>query len=264
MLRGGVKRDICFLITFAALSFSTAMAETITVLGDDKYLPVLYLDQSNKPAGILAGLLRKLAERTGDTYDFQLSAWSRAFERARNGEGAILGIAKTNDRLNLFDFSEPLYEDSVQIIVRKDKEAFYQTLSDLKGKVIGGLSGVSYGDSVDAAIENGTLSVQRSTELNTQFSKLLNGKIDAALLSNETDAPDWVLSSDAQSQAYRDEFVVLKAPLVSKWLYFAAAKVASKKMVIERLNSALNAMKKSGELKLFSPSRSLDVVEFQK
>jgi ABC-type amino acid transport substrate-binding protein len=247
-------------LSFSVLIFSClpqGYAETIAVFGDDKHVPVLYLDAHSKPSGALADLLLKISEITGDKYDLHLTSWSRAFERARAGEGAIVGISRNKERQNLFDFSDAIHEENIQMVVRKGKEFSFESLEDLKGKIMGGLVGGRATAPLDLASLDETLDVDLSQQSSVQLNQLLKGEIDVALISGDIEAgPDWVLSGDVYFSQKREEFVVLKPALMNKWLHFAVAKSMGKQAVIERMNLALRALQKKGELKLSLPQKN--------
>ena len=133
-------------------------AETLVVLGDDAYSPVVYTDQG-KPAGILPTILTRISALTGDDYKVQLSPWKRAYALALRAEGGVVGVSYNSERAKLFDFSKPIYDDDIQIVTLKDKTFPYNKLDDLKGKVIGGVNGASYGDVVDKAVTAGLFTV---------------------------------------------------------------------------------------------------------
>ena len=205
-----------------ALSFS-AWADEIIVFGDDNYAPVIHL-QAGKPAGVLVDLLRKVAERTGDTYTVQLFPWKRALETAKAGRGALIGVSLNAERAGVFDFSDPVYDDDIQIVTLKGREFGFDKLADLKGKVLGGVLGASYGEQVDTAIRDGVFKIDRDVSQVNRLNKLLAGRMDAALIGNGIEGFESVLQSDPQLVAKRGQFSVLAKPLTRDPLYLAIPK----------------------------------------
>ena len=65
----------------------------------------------------------------------------------------MVSIYKNNMRLNIFDYSDPLFEEHLAVYVKKGKGFSYTRLSDLRGKSIGLVRGWSYGEDFDAAWE---------------------------------------------------------------------------------------------------------------
>jgi ABC-type amino acid transport substrate-binding protein len=230
-----------------ALPASTR-AETLVVMGDHTYAPVIYQD-NGQPAGVLVDILRKVSERTGDVYDVQLFPWNRAYDAALRGQGAVVGLSMNIERQSLFDFSDPLYNDDIQIVVRRGHEFPFTKLTDLKGKILGGVLGASYGEEVDRAIRDGLFKMDRDVGQAGRLHKLLAGRMDAALIGNGQAGLEAVLASDPLLLAQRNQFVVLKSPLARDPLYLAAAKGMDKQALIARFNKALRELQKSGTLK---------------
>jgi ABC-type amino acid transport substrate-binding protein len=228
--------------------FAAAHAETLLVYGDDAYQPLIS-SQNGKPAGVLVDILRKVSERSGDTYELQLFPWKRAYELARNGSGAVVGISMTEERRALFDFSDSLYSDDIQIVVLTGREFPFKQLGDLQGKTMGGVLGASYGDTVDKAIAQGLFKMDRDIGQAGRLHKLLAQRMDGALIGNGQAGFDAVLDSDPVLASRRHQFSILKTPLTIDPLYLAAAKGMNKKAVIERFNKALHELHRSGALR---------------
>ena len=232
-----------------ALGACVVQAETLLVYGDDSYPPIIY-SANGKPTGILVDTLRKVSARTGDTYEVRLFPWKRAYEHARAGHAAVVGVSKTAERMTQFDFSDALYFDDIQVVVKKGHEFPFTQLSDLNGKTVGGVLGASYGDVVDTAIKDGLFKMDQDTGQKGRLHKVLLERVDAAFIGNGTEGFDMVLRSDPDLQARRDELVVLGAPLTRDPLYLATAKSMGKKALIERFNVGLREVLRSSVAKL--------------
>lgn len=224
-------------------------AETLVVFGGDSFAPTSYVSQG-QPAGSLIETLRKVADKTGDRYEIKLFPWKRAYEYAVRGEGAIVGLSMTPQRQEIFDFSEPLQYNELQLVVRKGKEFPFSRLSDLKGRIIGGGSGVSYGPEVDDAIASGVFEMVGDTDATARLQKLLLGQLDAAIIGHGMPGLELLVNGHPRLQARRAELAVLHKPLGRDPLYLAAAKTMQKKEALERLNKALAELRRTGQLKL--------------
>jgi ABC-type amino acid transport substrate-binding protein len=245
-------RTICIAMLLGLTVALAAQGETLVVYGDDTYQPVIS-SQSGKPVGVLVDILRKVSEQSGDSYDIQLFPWKRAYELASMGKGALIGVSKTTERQQIFDFSEPLYNDDIQIVVLKGREFPFTQLADLKGKSLGGVLGASYGEAVDKAIQENLFKVDRDIGQSGRLKKLLAHRMDGALIGNGQAGFESVLASDPLLLAQRHQFLVLKTPLTRDPLYLAAARSMDKKAVIERFNKALRELQKNGILKRVAP-----------
>ena len=232
-----------------ALALSGAVfAENIVVMGDDAYPPVMYLENGT-PKGILVSILKKVEKITHDTYEIRLFPWKRSYELAVRGEGGIMGLSYTEERSKLFDYSESVYEDNIQIVVLKGKTFSYVTLADLNAKKIGGVNGASYGQEVDDAIARGLFSVDRDVSQIGRLKKLLAGRLDAAFIGNGQVGFDKLLNSTPELKNAKDKFEILPVPLAKDPMHLAFAKGMAKKDVVDRFDRAIDKLNKSGELK---------------
>ena len=227
------------------LLFGSALsrAETITVYGDENHAPLGYLDKG-VPKGLLVEMFSKIARKTGDTYDIKMFPWPRAQMHAKEGPGALMNVSMNAQRLELFDFSEPMYFDDVVVVVLKSKAFAFDKLADLKGKVLGGTIDGSYGEEIDSAIRAKLFTVDHDSNPTNRLNKLLRGRIDAALIPGGDLGYESALSGDPALLAKRDQFMVLSKPLVHDPLYLAVAKSLNKKELIARFNKALKEIQK--------------------
>ena len=232
-------------LVFAFLS-NTACAGDVVVYGDNAYAPVSYLD-AGKPAGIFPAIFNRLSRDTGDHYEFVLLPWKRAQRESLRGIGGITNFSWTEERDKLYDFSQPIYFDDIQLVVLKGKEFAFAEIKDLKGKIAGGAAGASYGEEVDRAIADGIISVDRDDNQGFRMRKLLAGRIDVAIIGNGTAGFEQLLALDPELQARRSSFVVLPHPLTHDPLYLAFAKSMHMKPTLERFNQALAAFRKTAE-----------------
>lgn len=207
-------------------TFGASQAETLVVLGDHAYAPVIY-SQNGKPAGLLSAILGRAASLTGDRYELRLFPWKRA---------------------KSFDFSRPIYDDDIHIVTLKTKTFPYAKLEDLKGKTIGGISGASYGDGVDKAIASGLFVVDRDVGQAGRLRKLLAGRLAAAFIGNGLAGFNSVIASDEELRNNRSQFVVLPTPLTRDPLHLAFPKSMNKREALNRFDAALEKLKQSGEL----------------
>lgn len=241
-----IRRAVGAVCMWAALGM--AHAETLVVLGDDAYAPVVYAVQG-KPAGILPAILERVAALTGDRYELHLSPWKRAYELALRAEGGVVGVSYNSERAKLFDFSKPIYDDDIQIITLKDKTFAFTRLIDLKGKVVGGIHGASYGEVVDKAVSDGLFTVERDVGAAGRLRKLLAGRLDAAFIGNGAFGLNDVIHSHEELRNHRTQFVALPTPLTRDPLHLAFAKTMNKRAALDRFDAALHKLRKSGELK---------------
>lgn len=240
---GRAKRAAMVLLSVLALALPAA-AETLLIFGDDAYAPVLFQRPGGMPDGALAQTLRRAERLTGDRYELQLMPWKRAYELARRGDGGLIGVSHTQERAAIFDYSKPMYDDDIRIVVVKGREFAFSELNDLKGKLLGGVRGASYGETVDKAIASGLLKVDRDIGQVSRLRKVLAGRLDAALIGNGQAGLEAVIESHPELQENRDKFVVLDKPLARDPLYLAFPKQLGKSEALARFNEALDKLRK--------------------
>lgn len=234
------------LILSSLVLMSSAKAERLVIYGDAAYPPVIYLNKG-KPAGILPAIFARLQKETGDQYELVLVPWKRALYESQQGYGGITTISWNKARDQVYDFSEPIYYDDIQLVVLKGKEFPFKQLSDLKGKKLGGAAGASYGEAIDSSISSGFLTVDRDPNQNSRLRKLIFGRMDVALIGNGNAGLNHILDSAPDLRAKRSQFVVLPQPLTRDPLYLAFAKSMNKQAAIQRFNQALKSFKNTPE-----------------
>ena len=230
-----------------ALQLPLAWCETLVLFGSENYAPISAL-VDGKPRGVFPELLARLEAETGDHYDLQLLPWNRAQALALKGEGGIANISWNSDRAALFDFSVPLYEGEVVLVVLKGKEFRFDKLSDLKGKTIGAGAGSSFGDEVDQAIAQGLIAVDRDPGQTSRMHKLLAGRVDAILVGTGRLGVRYMINSEPELKDLADRFMTLPHPVTADPLYVVFPKAMKKKDALERLNKAYLKLRKAGAL----------------
>jgi ABC-type amino acid transport substrate-binding protein len=244
-------RWIAILAVSLGLIAGATRAETLVVFGGDNFAPTTYL-KHGVPAGTLVDILNKVSKKTGDVYEIRLFPWTRAYELATRGEGAIVGLSMTSQRLEAFDFSAPLYYNELQLVVAKGKAFPFTRLQDLKGRSLGGGLSVSYGADVDAAIAAGFFTLERDTDASIRLQKVLSGQLDAAIIGHGMPGLDSIVKGHPRLRSRQKELAVLPKPLDRNPLYLATAKSMQKKAILERFDKALAELQRNGEL---SPKR---------
>lgn len=103
------------------------------------YLPFEYSD-GGQYLGISGALMAEVSKITGLKYKIVEGQFSDLYELALKGEIQMLSMAKTEDRLELFDFTAPYCEERDIIIGKKNSERI-QDVYDLEGKTVAVIDG---------------------------------------------------------------------------------------------------------------------------
>lgn len=233
-----------WMLVLCCYPFAAQSAGNINIFGDENYPPVIFRNNAGQPSGLLVEVLRQYQSRSGQSIQLQLLPWKRAYKSAESGLGGVIGLSKTSARLPLFDYSDPIYDDDIHIVVLKGHEFTYQSIADLKGRLIGTQLGASFGNEVDVAIADGRIQVDRDPVHAHRLRKLLRGRIDAAFIGNGKLGIEQLLAADPELSANRDKFVILPTPLTRDALYLGFAKSQHMGAFIADFNKVLQQLKK--------------------
>ncbi len=123
-----------------ALNFtSTADADKIDKLiiaGDINYPPYEFMDEQGNYSGFNVDIMRAISIELGIEIVLVPMEWNASIEALKNGEvDAIQGMTQSAERESIFDFSNPLIENSQQIFVHVDNMSI-RSLRDLEGKTV--------------------------------------------------------------------------------------------------------------------------------
>ncbi len=126
-------------------------------------------------------LLAFLEQKAELRFEIHRYPWNRVLANARQGEGIIFGLSKTSERLYEFQFSELLFSNYVWLIQRADDKFAFNDWPDLRGKRLGILRGVSYGDEFEKH-RNHLFQVEEDvSSLSARLKKLYFKRVDGLL-----------------------------------------------------------------------------------
>ncbi|HXA47849.1 MAG TPA: transporter substrate-binding domain-containing protein [Burkholderiaceae bacterium] len=230
------------IVVTLSFSYASVYADEIVIYGGEAFKPQSYLD-NGEPAGMIPALFKHLSKESGDSYKLILLPWKRAVGESTSGHGGITSFTRTVERSEIFDFSEPLFRNRVQLIVLKDKAFEFTSLDNLRGKIIGLPLGSSFGDAFDQAARDRVFSVDPDTNQTSRIKKLFLGRIDIAVIGRMSF--NQVLKSDPQLFENRDKFMLLTNAVIEDPLYLAFPKSMHMQPALQRFNKALISFKKT-------------------
>ena len=231
MLRSALLLMLCCLGT-------VCFSAEILVLGDESYAPIIS-QQPNGPSGVLVDVLRFASTDMHRQIDIRLYPWKRAYELSLKQGTGLVGISYTAERAKLFDFSDPIYNDNINIVVMRGHEFPFVYPSDLRGKRVGGQVGASYGESTDQALAAAHVDVERDFSQVARLRKLVAGHLDCAIVGNGTFGLQSVIASDPELRLHEREFVILVTPLTKDALFLAFPKSAQQTRFLTEFNRSL-------------------------
>lgn len=174
-----------FSLIILLFGFSAAHAEDdahLSVFVDNSYPPYMYELEATEADGLYPRLIAEAAKRTSYHVDIKAYPWKRALAQGAAGIGAVGGAYKNDERLKIYDYSVPLYEENLVLFVNKDRPFEFNDVEDLEGKRVGVNRGWSYGQTFDEARERELFSVNIKNSPEENFQLLALGRIDCVIL----------------------------------------------------------------------------------
>lgn len=212
----------------------------LAIFVDNSYPPYMYEMDDNLAEGLYPRLLTEIIKNTEFEAEILPTPWKRALLYGSTGVGAVGGAYKNNERLELYDFSAPLYQEKMVIFVNKDKPFEFRNVADLEGKLIGVNRGWSYGQKFDAAREAKLFDVNVRGNPSENFKMLALGRIDCLILDE--------LSGESYIKllGVEDKIDSLPVPFSMNNGYLIISKELNMKTFLKQFNSSLAKMNESG------------------
>lgn len=126
----------------AALS-ADVKGKTFTIATDTTFAPFEFRDTSSGDLiGIDMDLLQAIAKEQGFTVNVQSLGFQAALSAVTSGQadGVIAGMSITDERKQIFDFSEPYFDSGIQMAVAANDDTT-KSYADLSGKTVVAKSG---------------------------------------------------------------------------------------------------------------------------
>ncbi|AZN35628.1 substrate-binding periplasmic protein [Iodobacter ciconiae] len=225
---------------------SALWAEEITIFGSDDYPPISFRNEQGQFDGIAHTLIKHYEQLSGHKVTLEMASWKHAYLLAEQGKGGIIGLSKTKSRLAIFDYSDPFYDSVVGLLVKKGKEFSFNSVADLKGKLISVTNAASYGAEFDTARAAQLFKVDINYAADVQLNKLLYDLVDCVVVSHVENGIDLIVKKDPELLSKRDQFVYLRKPLVRDPVYLAFHKSMKMKAYIVGFNHAIKDAKQKG------------------
>lgn len=147
-----MKRDwglvflLCFFISLPI------KAATITMTSD-LWCPYTCDPHSENP-GYIVEVTREIFEKKGYKVDYKTINWARAVSETKDGNFSVLLGASRADVPGFILPTLPVGMSANYFWVRKDSSWNYKNIESLKNKKIGVINTYTYGDEVDAQVQN--------------------------------------------------------------------------------------------------------------
>ncbi|WP_404340764.1 substrate-binding periplasmic protein [Pseudoalteromonas mariniglutinosa] len=139
-----------------------------------------FLSESLPEQGVIAHLIRDIFAELGMKANFTFLPWARAYHDTKNGKYAATAVwMLSEERAASYLYSKPVLNERFVFFYQKKRPFDWQKLTDLRGLLLGGGLGYSYGSEFDQALDNGTFDMSRVANTEQNFRRLAMGRIDA-------------------------------------------------------------------------------------
>ena len=224
----------CSFLFLVALSGAAYAQNLIAIDAADP--PFMY-EADGRPASLYPALIAEAYRRIGIAVTITTMPWKRAIDEGRSGIG---GLYKTTSRLEKYDYSDKLFDEILQIYVRKGHGFPFATIDDLAGRTIGVIRGWSYGDAFDDARRQGLFAAEEASGDAQNFAVLEVGHIDCILAIHEAGL------AVIRRRHLEERVEALTPPLSNIPTFIAFNKSAGKRDELSRFDAALAAMRLDG------------------
>ncbi len=225
-------------VTSLALSLSTLLsAETIT-FANGEWAP--YMSPKLKNAGYVSDIVVQAYKEEGIDVKWVFLPWKRGFEEAKNGAYQGTAIWGYNEeRAKDFLYTDTVLNLETAFFIQKDSDFFWNTISDLKGKKLGGIIGYAYG--IEDAEKAGDVKISRISKPEGNYKKLAAGRLDAVLEDTQ------VGLKSIHKMGYDGKIVPYSKPLKSrKYSVIISKQVPNAERLIKAFNKGLKKLQDSG------------------
>ena len=238
-----------FILLALGLLFSQNIqaAEPKLVIYTESFPPYNFKDNTGQLAGINHDIVKDTCERAAIACEFIMLPWKRAYHLVQNNpQSAIISLAKTQERVPLFEWVGPLVSNQTYFYkLKTSKHIVMDDITQAKNYSLGIVRGDIYEMLVRrlgfVADKNLLLFSEADSFMRLFFKK----RIDLIIGS------DFTIGHQTEPFGYsRDDLVKLKQIHVDelKGNYIGFNKAASP-VVVERFNQALKQLKAESEYK---------------
>lgn len=227
-----VLMTVCILM----LSSFAWPEESVVINIDENNEPYMYGAQG-KAAGLYPLIIQEAFRRIGVSVTIRPIPWKRALKAADETSDGIGGAYSTSERRMKWDFSEPLFTESLVLYARKGDLFRYQDLASLTGKRVGVHGGWSYGDNFDGARRKGLFQVEDVATDAQNMEKLVLGHVDVVVVNYEN-ASFYVRTHRLEKDLER-----VPGTFLTLSTHIAFSKKQNRAGLLSRFNGALRKMR---------------------
>jgi polar amino acid transport system substrate-binding protein len=221
-------------LLFISIPLNAHADDSIKVNSYTDYPPYLYHEEGQQ-TGLYLDIVDITLKAIDQPYSLKTVSFKRGISQAEAGDGIIIGIFKTDKRMQGLDFSEPFYQERVSVFFNKQQTPLLKTVEKLDGLNIGTLLGWSYGSEFDEARVNNRFFTSES-KLETNLYLLAKGRLDAVIHSELS--AFYILNK----LGLKDKVFLASEPLSLGNIYIAVKKGTNKEL-LKKINKKLSEPK---------------------
>lgn len=215
-------------------------SKTLLVGTEGTYAPFTFHDEKNHLTGFDVEVARKVAERLGLQIEFKKTAWDGIFAglNAKRFDLIANQVTKNEDRSKKYDFSTP-YTYSSGVIVTRANDDSIKSFADIKGKKAAQSATSNWSK---LAAEHGAVLVTVDS-LAQNLKLVADGRVDLTV-------NDKIAVLDYMKKNPNSGLKI--AYQVEKKDEMAFAFLKGEEQLVEKVNKALDELRKDGTLKQLS------------
>lgn len=155
---------------------ANADGETYVIATDTTFAPFEFQDAQGNFVGIDMDLLRAIAADQGFNVDIKPLGFDAALQavQANQVDGVIAGMSITDERKQVFDFSEPYFESGIQMAVLEDNDSI-TSYEDLRGKRVSVKNGTQGSDFANSIKDEYGFEIVSFADSSTMFDEVKTG-----------------------------------------------------------------------------------------
>ncbi len=219
------------LLTLLSMALNVYAVDPIKIITYTDYPPYLY-HENGQQTGLYIRIVDLTLEALGQPYTVEALPFKRGLYQAAAGDGILIGIVKTDERMETLDFSEPFYQERISVFFNRQRDPAIQSVDKLDGLSIGKLLGWSYGPEFDQAKTNNRF-FTKDGELESNFFNLTKGRLDAVI---HTELSSFYILNKL---GLKDKVFLGSEPLALANIYIAVKKGTHKEL-LDRINQKLS------------------------
>jgi len=221
----------CLLLVITSISLIAYSADAIKINTYTDYPPYLY-QEDGQQTGLYMQIVDLTFKAIEQPYSVHIVPFKRGLQRTETGDGIMIAVLKTAQRLQTLDFSEPYYQERVSVYFNHPQLPLINKVDELAGLNIGTLLGWSYGAEFDQA-RSANHFFTHDSKLETNFYLLSKGRLDAVVHSELSSA--YVI----EKSGFKDKVFLASEPLELGNIHIAVKKGTHKEL-LNKINKKLS------------------------